>query len=440
MEQDYEIKAKSQSSKEKEQDKSEIYHTIVFRLSSNGLLFSYSMPVSSHSTSPKTHLPNSDSQTQAGSTGTDSEAATRPGTGQEMTDLPGLTHTVSLGTKTTVTRSTTNGTISQGPFTQAPVGTFGAGIARFSQEQHSIRAIHFDPEQHRITYNCPGIYPDLDRHGHPKLHSLVFQLVPALLYHMKNPAVKGDHTFWMLDIKEIIAAKTCSMIALNFYMEILPAMYDTSKSIGDMSVDLQMFRGGTKFFYITQDYWTPDRCHPVTRCITKPAIFDTVARAALALPKHVVTSLPDIQADLVPEIWREQLPQPPSHAYRYSARVVWSYVDCNGHMGFQWYPQHALDAIVEAITSPETEAIKSLTTFNLVAGVKSLNVLYIKECGFEDDLELLAWEDEAKANTAHCWMQKQGETISKCTFTFYNAASPTELSTDKRRKDGKSSL
>ncbi|GFR80346.1 hypothetical protein ElyMa_000579400 [Elysia marginata] len=96
-------------------------------------------------------------------------------------------------------------------------------------------------------------------------------------------------------------------------------------------------------------------------------------------------------------------------------------------MGFQWYAQHAIDAVLLAVTSPETDAITTLTTSNMVTGINSLSVDYIKECYYGDQLDLFVWQDGAHKNTAHCWIRNQGEVFSKITFLFNDATNRPSL-------------
>ncbi|KAK3755194.1 hypothetical protein RRG08_027453 [Elysia crispata] len=333
----------------------------------------------------------------------------------EMAERPRNNHNErALDDKETTERHTTEAKkksdrgLGSDPFADPPCGS--AGYSQFLRH-FPMEATQHDPETHSICFKLPSLPLTRDRNGHAYIADLVYQVAPGIFYHMycdkSRPTTGKD--FWSLDVHKMAAGRACSNIALKTVLKIDSHMYQANARLSSLPVDTQVRQGGRKHFYMAQDFWTADRSHRVMRALSTCLFFDTTSRSAIELPQQLVSSLPTLETDLIPDIWHQHQPAPPTHAFRYSVRVVWGHVDFNGHMGFQWYAQHAIDAILLAVTSQETEAFTTLTTSNMAAGVCSLSVDYLKECCYGDLLDLYAWQDGAQDITAHCWIENKGE-------------------------------
>ncbi|KAK3755195.1 hypothetical protein RRG08_027454 [Elysia crispata] len=270
-------------------------------------------------------------------------------------------------------------------FTEPP-----CGIIRYSQflRHFPMEATQHDPETHSISFNLPSLPLTRDRNGHPYIADLAFQLLPGILFH--TYCEKAERSLWSPALNRMVAQRNITNVGLKMCLKIDPAMYKVSTNLTGLAVDLRLRKGGSKHFHVSQDYWTSDRGVRVMRALSVGVFMDLDTRKVLELPSQLVTSLLDLEPRLIPDIWHHDLPAPPTNAFRCSVRVTWGHLDCNGHMGYQWFPQHAFNAIVLAVTSQETEAMVSLKTANIAAGVNSFSVVYLKECCHEDQLDMLA--------------------------------------------------
>ncbi|XP_059174205.1 uncharacterized protein LOC131954494 [Physella acuta] len=263
----------------------------------------------------------------------------------------------------------------------------------------------------------PGFgFESTDRHGNPKIATVLFHSVMARVYSLNRP--NGDSSF--LDWATLIQNRLSFVSSVAFTFS--PELYNPYNDKSALNAEVYLgYLGNTSTAHVIKAFLPENDREPLWTQIIQNVCLDKETRKPIAFPDWYVEKYKE-KGILDKGLFIDPITRP-SKTFTHQIPIVWSDTDNNNHTNFTSYVNFAVNALHAATGQTNNSStacvLHGVSKDTLPNGLKELQVRYLGESQDGEGLNVHIWQEEHD-DTVLCSIERDETVLCQVKLVYFN--------------------